>query len=265
MQQGAGEQYPSLVFVGAVTPGGGRLVGLPVNATGNEVAPAAGYSTSPPYGIIGSVSYLREWVQFGSDWHINGGFIYGVKAELDWDHKQATVSWLWPNLSNRRIETVPYPSLPVQHLNMGFMYADGRVGTSGMPFLSSSRAGAGDPTGPQTPAGTLQRVDASPVGAVATPIFRNTTHPTDRDLRATPCIAQGPGTGELLYFVTSTGWLYAVTSTGAMPLEFPVYLGGTVGSTEPYGARPHVVIDGEGIIYIGNNSGVMRAIWAKRS
>ncbi|MEP0765560.1 MAG: hypothetical protein HRF45_03335 [Fimbriimonadia bacterium] len=49
--------------------------------------------------------------------------------------------------------------------------------------------------------------------------------------------------------------------SGAIAQCFPVDVGGTVGHpTDPYGARPHVAVDAEGIIYIGNNNGVMRGI-----
>jgi len=61
-------------------------------------------------------------------------------------------------------------------------------------------------------------------------------------------------------FADSAGYLHVI---GPAVPPFPVNIGAAAGlQGEQYGARPHVVVDNQGILYIGNNAGQMRAIWA---
>ncbi len=227
-------------------------------------APITGWAAIREEGGISEVTaYVGTAAHNDSNY---GGFIYAATAQLTWSQGTSTLSWRWSGLPHKRIETTPYrppglPPPPIQDLNLGFIYADPCIDTAGEAIFGTWLAGAEAPSGGSA-FGMFTHVSDAGTTATAPLDFKNTTSP--KDYRATPCVGRRyTGGSDAIFFVTAGGSLTAGTTGGAIAYPFPISLGYDVGdANDAYGARPMIVVDGEGLIYIGGHGGHMKAVWA---
>lgn len=184
-----------------------------------------------------------------------GGYIYAVKHDYNTD--QLLSKWTQFGQPYRIADawwTPMDPNEPTSDVRIGHIYADPCKDIGGQLYFGTWIAGTQDGWG--------MFLKVNDLGSFGTATVLHDFWEQPREVRATPCVGVN-GVNMWIAFADSAGYLHVRGPAGPAVPPFPVSIGAAAGlQGEQYGARPHVVLDNQGILYIGNNAGQMRAIWA---